>query len=220
MINYIFDSSKDIMSILVLVTAYLVVICFSLAAHEFAHAFTAYKFGDYTPKARGRLTLNPIRHLDPIGMICLLFFGFGWAKPVEINPISFRNYKLGMSFVSLAGIITNLMLSFVFSGLYFFLFSWASSANMFLQFLSYIFQFGTVINISLALFNLLPIHPLDGFKFIQTFMSYENKFVQFMYKYGNIILLVFLITPIFDIVFSFITTNILSGFFSFWGLFV
>ena len=219
MISSLFDGPKDIMSILVLTTAYIVVICFSFSAHEFAHAFTAYKFGDYTPKAKGRLSLNPVRHIDPIGALCLFLFGFGWAKPVEINPVSFRNYKLGMSLVSIAGVVTNLLLSFIFSGLYFFTFTWIESTNMFLRFLSYIFEYGTIINISLVVFNLLPIYPLDGFKFLQTFMSYGNKFVQFMYRYGSLLLLIFIITPIFDIMFSFVTTNILSGFFSFWGLF-
>lgn len=219
MINFLFDGTMGLMSSLAFITAYLVVISFSFSMHEFAHAYTAYKFGDFTPKAQGRLSLNPMRHLDPIGMCCLLLFGFGWAKPVQINPISFKNYKLGMSVVSLAGIITNLLLAFIFSGFLYFFYFLAESTNLFLLFVYYVLEMGVILNISLAIFNLLPIYPLDGFKFISTFMSYGNKFVQFMYRYGSIILLIFLITPIFDIIFSFTTIGILQGFFGFWGLF-
>ena len=86
-----------------------VIIAFSL--HEFAHASVAFKLGDPTPKALGRLTLNPIKHLDPFGFIGLIFFGFGWAKPVAVNPLNFKHYRRDMFLVSVSGVITNVILA-------------------------------------------------------------------------------------------------------------
>ena len=216
----LFSITDSPLKMLAEILAYVIVIIMSLSLHEFAHAYSAYKFGDNTPKAYGRLTLNPFAHIDPFGILCLLLVGFGWAKPVEVNPLKFRNYKVGMSVVSLAGVITNFLLAFVFSGLFFFCMPFMFSSNLFLIFLGYIFEFGAVINIGLCIFNLLPIYPLDGFKFLQTFLSYENKFVRFMQKYGSILLLVFIITPLFDDLFTMLTGGIMSGFFVFWSLFI
>lgn len=219
MLNFI-NQGSNLLVLLAEVLAYVIVIAMALSFHEFAHALCAYKFGDNTPKAQDRLTINPLKHIDTLGIICLFLVGFGWAKPVQINPLKFRNYKWNMVVVSLAGVFANFVIAFVFSGLLFFCSSFVASSNLFLNFLYYIFYYSVIINISLALFNLIPIYPLDGFKFLQTFMSYENKFVKFMYRYGNLVLLLFLITPLFDAMLSFSTTGILAGFFGFWGLFL
>ena len=93
--------------------AMLLVLIISLSLHEFGHAYVAYKQGDITPKYQGRVTLNPLAHIDPIGFLCCALFGFGWAKPVEINPLKFRNYKSGIFKVSIAGVTANLILSFL-----------------------------------------------------------------------------------------------------------
>ena len=200
--------------------AYLIAIVVAFSMHEFSHAFVAYKAGDPTAKALGRVSLNPFNHIDPYGMICFLFVGFGWAKPVQINPLRFKHYKRDMAFVSLAGVVTNLILAFIFSGIYFFAFSAiASSTNTFMVFLTYLLEFLVTINLALFVFNLLPIYPLDGFNFISTFLKPDNAFVRFMKKYGSLILLVFIITPIFDYVYSFVTSGIIDLFFGFWGLF-
>lgn len=208
------------LELVALTLAYFIAIVIAFSAHEFSHAFVAYKAGDSTSRAQGRMSLNPFNHIDPIGMLCFLFIGFGWAKPVQVNPLHFRHYKRDMFFVSIAGVLTNLILAFVFSGIYFFTIPYLFQAtNAFLVFLSYLLQYTIIINLALFAFNLLPIYPLDGFNCIATFMKPTNKFLQFMRRYGSWILLIFIITPVFDYIYSFITNGILNGFFAFWGLF-
>ena len=116
--------------------AVMVVITF----HEFAHAYVAYKCGDTTPKMQGRVSLNPFEHIDPIGIICCAFFGFGWARPVPINPGNFRNVKKGTAWTSAAGVILNLILSFVGCGLYSFV-SMFTISNYLLAFIQLFFYF-------------------------------------------------------------------------------
>lgn len=214
------QSGESFAETIIIMVAYFLALLFAFSLHEFAHAYTSYKFGDNTAKLEGRLTLNPFKHIDPLGLICLFFVGFGWAKPVKINSLKFRNYKLAMSVVSLAGILTNFIVSFLCGGAYFFMVSFVNSTNLFLIALKYFLEFSTLINIALAIFNLLPIYPLDGFNFIKTFLPYGNKFVNFMFKYGSLILFIVIISPIFDTIYTFLTETILMGFLTFWGLFV
>lgn len=168
--------------------SFLVVIVLSLSLHEFAHGFAAYKCGDNTAKMAGRLTLNPLNHIDPIGFICCVFFKFGWARPVPVNPANFRNVKKGSAWTSVAGVLMNLFLAFIGYGL-FSLVAIIPADNLFITFLLYFFLYLFSINISLAVFNFLPIYPLDGFKFVESFTKYNNGYVNFMYKYGSFVLL-------------------------------
>lgn len=172
--------------------AYVLVVILSLCLHEFAHAFVAYKCGDTTPKMQGRVSLNPLRHIDPIGIICCAFFGFGWAKPVPIQPSNFRNIKKGTAWTSAAGVLINLFLSFFGYGMYS-LVTMFSIHNYLMVFIQLFFYFMFFINMCLAIFNLLPIYPLDGFKLVEVFTKYNNPYIEFMYKYGNIILIVFVV---------------------------
>ncbi len=221
MIYDLIGSNLPFVQILALIIAYVLALMLAFCSHEFSHAYVAYKMGDPTAKALGRLTLNPFKHIDPIGFLCLFLFGFGWAKPVEINPLHFKNYRKGLVLVSLAGVTANLILAFVFSGIYFFVGQLLlASTNLFLIFLYYFLFYMIILNLSLFVFNLLPIFPLDGFNFIKAITPAGNGFVTFLQRYGTIILLIFLITPIFDIVFSYVTSGVISGFFWFWGLFV
>ena len=105
-----------------------------LPAHEFAHAYAAYKNGDYTAKMQGRYTLNPFKHFDLIGLICFLVAGFGWAKPVPVNPYNFKDFKKGCFWVSIAGVLTNFVLAFLFFPLYLL-------AGQFLPYLPFISEF-------------------------------------------------------------------------------
>ena len=183
-----FLGSYEGINFVIVALAYILVIVLSLSLHEFAHAYCAYKCGDMTPKAQGRVTINPLKHIDAIGFLCCAFFGFGWAKPVEVNNNNFRNIKKGIGWTSVAGVLMNLFLAFVSCGL-FNLTLLFNTTNLFILFLQQFFYFMYIINLSLAVFNFLPIHPLDGFKFVENYTSYNNGYVKFMYKYGSWILL-------------------------------
>ena len=134
-----FNSSFEF---IIFALAYLLAIVLSLSLHEFAHAFVAYKCGDETPKNQGRVSLNPLKHIDPIGIICCALFGFGWARPVQINQSNFRNIKKGIGLTSAAGIIMNLILAFFGCGIFGLttLFTVSNSLIFFLQeFFYYLF---------------------------------------------------------------------------------
>ena len=132
---------------------------YSIIFHELAHGLVAYRMGDPTAKLMGRLSLNPLRHLDPIGTLLLFLFGFGWAKPVPINPFNFRNSRSGMVKVSAAGITANVVIAFV---ALFVLQLFPAVSGTVALILYYVAQ----INIMLAAFNLIPIPPLDGSKIL------------------------------------------------------
>lgn len=221
MLYNIIGSGLSFLEILSLMLGYMLALLFSFSLHEFAHAYTSTKFGDPTPRLMGRLTLNPLKHIDPVGFLCLVLFGFGWAKPVAINPIYYKHYKRDMSIVSLAGVFMNLVLAFVFSGVWFFTSAKISaSTNMFMVFLKYFIYFMLSLNLSLFVFNLIPIYPLDGFNFLKAITPPGNKVITFLEKYGTIILFVFLVTPLFDIVYYYVINGLISVFGSFWGLFL
>lgn len=180
---------------------FLVATIISLAAHELAHAWIAVKCGDPTPKTQGRLTLNPLAHIDPMGFMSFLLLGFGWAKPVAVNTFNFRNYKRDTLLVSIAGVITNLILAFVFMPFVLLVLMKGYALPMTLyKILIFLFEFFVATNVVLLVFNLFPIYPLDGFRAISSYLRYENPFVVFMKKYGSIILIGLLI--IFDIVYA------------------
>jgi Zn-dependent protease len=140
------------------------VLLFSLTLHELAHALSASWSGDPTPRRMGRITLNPLKHLDPWGTLLLLFAGFGWAKPVLIDPRNFRNYRVGLFIVSVAGIVVNLAIALacvlLLRGLD------VRPEGVFANVLLY----AAAINITLAVFNLLPVPPLDGSKIVQSLL--------------------------------------------------
>lgn len=187
-----FLGSYEGIEFLIVAMSYLLVIVLSLCLHEFAHAYSAYKNGDDTPKLQGRVSINPLNHMDIIGFLCCAFFGFGWARPVQYNPEKFRYIKKGIGWTSVAGVLMNLFLGFIGCGFYR-LTMLIQSSNLFVLFLQEFFYFLYFINICLAVFNFLPIYPLDGFKFVENITKYNNKYVRFMYKYGNIILLLVLL---------------------------
>lgn len=147
------------------------ILIFSLCFHEFSHGYIAYKLGDHTAARNGRLTLNPLAHLDPIGSLMILFVGFGWAKPVPVNPVNFSNPRLDMMKVAFAGPASNLLLAFT-GGLMMRLVNIFGllQSEMFIQTL-YFFIF---INISLAVFNMIPVAPLDGSQIFGNMISKTN----------------------------------------------
>ena len=195
---------------------YLLAMVVSFTLHEFAHAYTAYKCGDNTPKFHGRLTLNPLAHIDPVGFICTAIFFVGWAKPVEINPLNFKKYRKGMALTSVMGVVTNLIIAFVSCGIYMLLFTFGNLANRFVLYIAIFFNLLFSLNIALAVFNFLPIPPLDGFNFIDSVTSSENGFVNFMRKNGLWILLLIMIvfSDFLSIIISWVSMPIVM----FWGL--
>ena len=136
----------------------------ALPFHEFAHAWTANKLGDPTARYQGRLTLNPLRHLDPIGSILMIVCGIGWARPVPINPYNFQNPKVGMAISSLAGPVSNLLLALWLLLGARLMYTHALSTGQLNETLFYFFMNTAMMSIGLGVFNLIPIPPLDGSK--------------------------------------------------------
>lgn len=154
--------------------------------HEYAHALIADRMGDKTPRFQGRLTLNPIAHIDPIGFVAVLIFSFGWAKPVQTNPSAYKNYYKDDLKVSLAGPIANFLVAIVTSiilGLYY-SFAYRFLPDALAGVLERMIYMTLVININIGLFNLIPIPGLDGFSLLRdlnpnTFYRFEEKFYQY-----------------------------------------
>lgn len=203
---------------------YVVVLIMSVVVHEFAHGYVAYRLGDHTANLSGRLTLNPIKHLDLFGSIVLPLiliiskagFVVGWAKPVPYNPDNLKNGKNGVVMVALAGICANLLLAFIFAMLIRFAPSLGIPAyNPDPLLLHPFYKISTAIvlvNLVLAIFNLIPIPPLDGSKVCFTFLSSKYRFIEnFLEKWGMFFLLFFIIflwgklAPIIFLIFRFLT---------------
>ncbi len=217
MINEITSIRGGGLVTLSLVLAYVLAILFALTFHEFAHAFAAHKCGDDTAKVMGRMTLNPFKHIDFLGGAMMLLFGFGWAKPVPINPNKFRNYKKGLFVVSIAGVAANIILAIVCSFIAFW-FAKIQHLNYLYFFFYALFSRSAILNISFAIFNLLPIYPLDGFNAISAFSKYDNKYVTFMRSYGNIILILLLVSGLFSYVYTYAVSYTVWGLDILWRL--
>ena len=169
----------------------------ALTVHEFAHALAANRLGDNTAKNEGRLTMNPLPHLDPIGTVMLFFSGlFGWAKPVPFNPGNFRNPVRDTTLVALAGPLSNLLTALALLLLFKLLvfvkfFNWVPLSYDTLDTIVHIFRLSILVNISIAVFNMLPFPPLDGFKVLSYFLP--HNLVIAAYRNQMVIMVVLLI---------------------------
>jgi len=194
----------------------------SIMLHELAHGYAAIKNGDLTPRLAGRMNLNPVNHFDPIGFGLFLLVGFGWAKPVPVNPYNFHSYRKGLFQVAIAGVLVNFLLAF-------FLYPLAALSRMIYEstylnlftYVYYFFYFTHLVNLSLCVFNLLPIYPLDGFRILESRLRNINPYIQFMYRYGPFVLIGLLVLVNFT---SFDILELMRRFLSwpiyaFWGLF-
>ncbi|MBO4948940.1 MAG: site-2 protease family protein [Peptococcaceae bacterium] len=188
--------------------ATLLAVLLAITLHELAHGYVAYCLGDNTAKAAGRLTLNPLAHLDPIGALMMLIAGFGWAKPVPVNPFFFKgNRTTGMMLVSLAGPLVNLIVAYIAYAVYV-----AGQGFYTVPFLNQFLNYCIILNVFLAVFNLIPIPPLDGSKILAGFLPKQTafKFLTTMERYGFVILMVLILFNITDMIIQPIAYGILK----------
>ncbi|MBO5714136.1 MAG: site-2 protease family protein [Clostridia bacterium] len=159
-----------------------------LPFHEFAHAYAAVKNGDITPKLYGRYTLNPFAHFDIYGLMCFVFAGFGWAKPVPVNPYNYRNFKKGCFWVSISGVLMNLIIAFVALPL-FILSKNLPTFGYFTFVLQNSLYYVYSLSVVFFVFNLLPLYPLDGFRVVEVITNGRGSIYYFLRRYGTYILL-------------------------------
>lgn len=180
----------------VLSGCFVVFICSPI--HELAHGWVAYKLGDNTAKREGRLTFNPIAHIDLIGMIMILLFGFGFAKPVPVSMRNLKKPKRDMAIVAIAGPAANIVLAFI-SIFFFYALSRVAGASSILRVISLFFLYSGYINVSLAAFNIIPLPPLDGSKVLAAFLPNKAYYKYMMFeRYAMIALLALIATGILD----------------------
>lgn len=189
----------------------------TMTLHEFAHSYVSYRLGDNTPKATGRLTLNPLKHIDPLGALCLAIFHFGWAKPVQVNPQAYKNPKKGMALTALAGPLMNFLITF------FAMFGMGiiakmgnySNSGIISNYLYILFYYIAILSTGLGIFNLIPFPPLDGSKVFGAILPEKIYFGYMKYeRYGMLILFILLYSNLLDMPLNWLNEIITNGMFS------
>lgn len=207
------DSSllKTVAGIVALLMALFIAIPF----HEFAHAWVAKREGDYTAAAYKRCTPAAFAHFDVLGFLMMFIFGFGWAKPVPVNPQNFKRGRKSQFWVSIAGILMNLILGIVF--LFIFMLIIRIDANFYESSiygytLYWFLYYSFLLNFGLAIFNLLPIYPFDGYNIIDSMCKYENGYLRFAKKYSTIIFLILIFSGIYSLVYNYLLNGLFDIF--------
>jgi len=235
MLRYLLTSGGDAKEYIIHMLLCLPIILFSLSLHETAHGFVANKLGDPTAKNLGRITLNPLKHLDPIGFLCMLLAGFGWANPVPINTRNFKKPRRDMALSSAAGPASNLLLAIIFAGLLklftvvmpHIIESVIYSGDIktidimlnVIYFTVIFLYYGISLNITLAVFNLLPIPPLDGSRLAYIFLPPKYYFGLMKYeKYIHIAIMLLLFLGVLSPILNFVTNGIIDLLFTIFNI--
>ena len=211
MLFSILRGGSSLTEIIIYIVSSLIVIFLTLPIHEFAHGFVATKLGDPTPKYQGRLTLNPLAHIDYLGALCILVFGFGWAKPVSVNMRNFNNPKAGMAITAVAGPLSNIIVAFIAILIKGIIMTFLPSAVIG-NYLYLLCLFIAQINVYLAVFNLIPIPPLDGSRILNAVLPDKTYYKLMRYErylIWGVFALIYL--GVLDRPLSYLSTAVLTG---------
>lgn len=225
MLSYMLSNGTgDLRSWLISFLMCLPIALISLSVHETAHGYVAYRLGDPTARNLGRLTLNPIKHLDPVGLLCMILGGFGWAKPVPVNARYFKNPRKGMAITGIAGPISNILLAALFALIYklivfslnFIPITSQLTFNIVLISLEF-FALAAYMNVALGIFNMIPVPPFDGSRFLYVFLP--PKYYFGIMKYERIIMFALLFLLLFGVLdrpLNIATNFVLNGIYGLW----
>lgn len=215
MIRYIgefLSGSMSFVELMVYIGSMVFVVFCAAPLHEFAHALAADKLGDKTARFQGRLTINPKMHIDPIGAIMIFLCGYGYARPVPVHMGNFKKPKAGMAIVALAGPVSNLIQAFICLVIYYLICVINTGNGLFLDYCAIFFSFAAHINVNLAVFNLLPLPPLDGSRIATAFLPDKYYYKLMAYeRYITIALFLLLLTDVLDTPLAYASGYVLYG---------